>query len=70
MSDYGSGTPLRNVDKIIEEALKVWKKFITKDMSLWETFQYNFEGFTEEEFKSASIHHQRKLRDYLQKYGV
>ena len=70
MSDNGSGTPLRNVDKIIEEALKVWEKFGFKDMSLWETFQYDFESYTEEDFKSASIHHQRKLRDYLRKYGV
>ena len=70
MSDNGSGTPLRNVDKTIEEALKVWEKFGFKDVSLWETFQYDFESFTEEDFKSASIHHQRKLRDYLRKYGV
>ena len=70
MSDNGSGTPLRNVDKIITEALKVWEEFGFKDMSLWETFQDDFEGFTEEDFKSASIHHQRKLRGYLRKYGV
>ncbi len=56
--------------KIIKEALKMWEKFGFKDMSLWETFQDDFEGFTEEDFRSASIHHQRKLRDYLQKYGV
>ena len=48
----------------------MWEEFGFKDMSLWETFQYDFEGFTEEDFKSASIHHQRKLRDYLRKYGV
>ena len=70
MSDNGSGTPLRNVDKIIKEALEEWKKFGFKDMDLWETFQYDFEGFTEEDFRSASIHHQRKLRAYLRKYGV
>ena len=70
MSDNGSGTPLRNVDKIIKEALEEWKKFGFKDMDLWETFQYDFEGFTEEDFRSASIHHQCKLRAYLRKYGV
>ena len=70
MSDNGSSTPLRNVDKIIDEALKVWEKFGFKDMDLWETFQYDFEGFTEEDFRSASIHHQRNLRIYLRKYGV
>ncbi len=48
----------------------MWEKFGFKDMSLWETFQYDFESYTEEDFKSASIHHQRKLRDYLRKYGV
>ena len=39
-------------------------------MSLWETFQDNFKGFTKKNFKSASIHHLCKLRDYLQKFGV
>ena len=48
----------------------MWEKFGFKDMDLWETFQYDFEGFTEEDFRSASIHHQRKLRAYLRKYGV
>ena len=70
MSNNGSGTPLRNVDKIITEVLKVWEEFGFKDVSLWETFHYNFEGFIEEDFKSASIHHQYKLRYYLQKYDV
>ena len=67
MSDIGSGTPQQDVDKIIKE---VWKEFGFKDMSLWETFQDDFEGFTEEDFKSASIHQLRKLRDYLRKFGV
>ncbi len=70
MSDNGSGTPLRNVDKIITEALKVWEEFGFKDMSLWETFQYDFESYTEEDFKSASTYNTRKLRTYLRKYGV
>ena len=39
MSDNGSGTPLHNVNKTIKEALKVWEKFVFKDLSLWETFQ-------------------------------
>lgn len=60
MSDTGS-IPQRDVDKFIKEALKVWEEFGFKDMSLWETFQDDFEGFTEEDFKLASIHHQRKL---------
>ena len=58
------------MDKFIKEALKVWKEFGFKDMSVWETFWDDFEDFTEENFKLASIHHQRKLRHYLQKYGV
>ena len=70
MSNNGSVTPLRDVDKTIEEALKGWEKFGFKDMDLWETFQYDFEGFTEEDFRSASIHHQREFRAYLRKYGV
>ena len=70
MSDIDSGTPQRDVDKIIKEALKVWEEFGFEDLSLWETFQEDFEGFTEEEFKSASTHHIRKLRDYLRKFGL
>ena len=70
MSDIGSATPQRDVDKFIKEALKVWEKFGFEDMSLWETFHKDFEGFTEEDFKSAITHHTRILRDYLRKFGV
>ena len=65
MSNNSSGTPLRNVDIIITEALKVWQKFGFKNMSLWETFQEDFKGFTKEDFKLASIYHIYKFRDYL-----
>ena len=69
MSDIGTGTSQRD-DKIIMEALKVWEEFGFEDMSLWETFQEDFESFTEEDFKLASTHHIRKLRDYPRKFGV
>ena len=70
MSDNGSGTPLRNVDKTIEEALKAWEKYGFEDMSLWETFQEDFEGFTEEDFRLGSNYNIRRLWDYLRKFGV
>ena len=70
MSDIGSDTPQRDVDKIIDEALKAWEKYGFKDMDLWEIFQEDFEGFTEEDFRSASNHNARRLRNYLQKYGI
>lgn len=70
MSDIDSGIPQQNIDKIIKEALRVWKEFCFKDISLWKTFQDDFEGFMEENFKSGSIHHLCKLRDSLQKFGV
>ena len=54
MSDIGTGAPPRDVDKAIIEALKVREECGFKDMSLWKTFQEDFESFTEEEFKSAS----------------
>ncbi|MCJ1349946.1 hypothetical protein MMC31_008189, partial [Peltigera leucophlebia] len=53
MSDIDTGTSQRDVDKIINEALKAWEECGFKDMSLWETFQEDFEGFTEEDFKLA-----------------
>ena len=70
MSDINTGTPLQDVDKAIIEALKAWEECGFKDMSLWETFQEDFEGFTEEDFKSASNYNIRRLRDCLRKFGV
>ena len=70
MSNNGSSTPPRNVNKIIEEALKVWKKFSFKDMDFWEIFQEDFKGFMEEDFRLASNHNAQRLLNYLQKFGV
>ncbi len=70
MSDIGNGNSQRDVDKIILEALKVWEECGFKDMSLWETFQEDFEGFTEQDFILASNYNIRRLRDYLRKFGV
>lgn len=70
MSDNGFGTPLRNSDKTIEEALKAWEKYDFKDMSLWKTFQEDFEGFTEENFRGGSNYNIQKLWDYLQRFGI
>ncbi len=70
MSDIGTGNSQRDVDKIILEALKGWEECGFEDMSLWETFQEDFEGFTEEDFRLASNHNIRRLRDYLRKHGV
>lgn len=58
MSDNSSNTFLHNVDKIIKEAFEVWEKFSIKNVSLKETFHYNFKCFIEEDFKLASINHQ------------
>ncbi len=69
MSDNGS-TPQRNVDKFILEVLKDWEECGFKDLSLWETFQDTFDGFTEEDFRLAKINNQRRLWDYLRKFSV
>ena len=74
MSDIGSGAFQRDVDKIIDEALKAWEKYGLKDMDLWVTFQEDFEGFTEEDFRSASNHNfhwlmERKKRVFGKKQG-
>ena len=61
ISDNGSNTSLRNIDKIIKETFEVCEKFDFKNMSLWEIFQYNFKSFIEGDFKSASIHYQNKV---------
>lgn len=34
-------------------------------MSFWETFQDNFNGFTEEDFRLAINNNQQRLWDYL-----
>lgn len=39
-------------------------------MSLWETFQYIFDGFTKENFTLVRNNNQQRLWDYLQKYGI
>lgn len=70
MLDNNSNTPLRNVNKIIIKALKVWEKYDIKNMNLGETFPGNVEVFTEEIFKSASIYQLYKVRNYFQKYGI
>ncbi len=51
MTDIGTNNPQRNVDKIILETLKEWKECGFKDISLWETFQEDFAGFSEEDFR-------------------
>lgn len=43
-----------NVDKFILETFNKWKKYGFKDIGLWETFQKDFESFTEEDFRLAS----------------
>lgn len=70
MSDNSFNTLLRNIDKTIKEALKVWEKFGFKNVNLWKIFQYNFKSFMKKDFKSANIHYQCKLGDYLQKYNI
>ena len=61
MSDIGSGIFHWDVDKIINEVLKAWEKYGFEDMDLWKTFQEDFEGFTEEDFRSANNHNVKRL---------
>lgn len=70
MSDIGSDNLRQNIDKIIQNTLKIWEEFGFKDISHSKIFQDYFKGFTEEDLKSASIHHLCKAWDYLQKFGI
>ena len=70
MFDISSATPQQDVTKIIDKVLKVWEKYSFKDIDLWETFQEDFEDFTEEDFRSANNYNTQRLWNVLQKYGV
>lgn len=60
----------KDVTGAIETAFKAWERYNFKDLDLWETYRGDFEGYTEDDFKRASIHCQRKLRAFLRKRGV
>ena len=51
MSNNGSNTFLRKIDKIIKKAFEILEKFDLKNVSLWKLFQNDFEGFTKVKFK-------------------
>ena len=59
-----------DVDIVIKERLKTWKECGFKDGSLWESFQEDFKGFTEDVFKLANGSCLRTLRDHLRQHGV
>lgn len=59
-----------DVNEIILKALKEWEELDFRDLSLWEAFQEEFEDFTDENFKLATITHLRKLRDFQRRRGV
>ena len=54
----------------IGEAVKTWEKYNWKNSDLWESFQDNFEGYTEEDFKLVNNNDIRKLCNFLRRQGV
>ena len=59
-----------SVAEEIAEAVKTWEKYDWKDSDLWESFQDDFEGYTEEDFKLVNNNDIRKLRNFLRRRGV
>lgn len=58
------------VNKHIDEKLNEYVRYKFKDDNLWDAFKDDFENFTEEDFKQASVPLLRTLRAHLCTHGV
>ena len=54
-----------SVAEDIANAITTWETYDWKDTDLWESFQDDFEGYTEEDFKLVSNNDIQKLRNFL-----
>lgn len=59
-----------SVAEDIANAIMIWEKYDWKDTDLWESFQDDFEGYTEDDFRLININDIRRLRNFLIKQGV
>ena len=59
-----------SVAEEIAEAVTTWEKYDWKDSDLWESFQDDFEGYTEEDFRLVNSNDIRKLRNFIRRRGV
>ncbi len=50
--------------------IKKWKSLNLQNTNLWGTFRDDFEGWTEQSFKTATNDVLRSLRNFLRKHGV
>ncbi len=59
-----------HANEYIALMIKKWKLYNLQDTNLWVTFRDDFEEWTEQDFKTASIDALRGLRNFLRKHGV
>ncbi len=54
----------------IAEAVRTWEKYDWKDSDLWESFQDDFKGYKEEDFRLINNNDIRKFRNFFKRQGV
>ncbi len=55
--------------KKIAEAVTTWEKYNWKDSDLWESFQDDFKGYKEEDFRLINNNDIQKLHNFLRRQG-
>ena len=59
-----------SVAEDITNAITTWETYDWKDDDLWESFQDDFRGYTEDDFRLVHNNDVRRLRKFLRKRGV
>ena len=59
-----------SVAKDIANAITTWETYDWKDTDLWESFQDDFKGYTEDDFRLVNNNNTRRLRNFLRRRGV
>ena len=63
-------TTRESVAEDIANAITIWKTYDWKDTDLWESFQDDFKGYTEDDFRLVNNNDIRRLRNFLRGRGV
>ena len=63
-------TTRESVAEDIANAITTWETYDWKDDDLWESFQDDFKGYTEDDFRLVNNNDVRRLRKFLRKRGV
>ena len=54
----------------IVNIITIWKTYDWKDTDLWESFQNDFKGYTEYNFRLVNNNNIQRLRNFLRRQGV